>query len=74
MYKEKEIKNTIQDATKEMGYSSLREKQEEIVKHFLSGRDTFVNLHIASGKSPTSSIVVVVSPRSAHEVAMDQSL
>ena len=33
------------------GYSSLREKQEEIMKHFLSGRDTFVSLSTGSGKS-----------------------
>ena len=36
-HEEKEIKKcyAIQDATNEIGYSSLREKQEEIMKHFL---------------------------------------
>ena len=67
------------------GYSSLREKQEEIMKHFLSGRDTFVSLPTGSGKSlsvfdklrrtSSSSIVVVVNPLMKDQViAMNQSL
>ena len=68
----------MQDATKEMGYYSLHEKQEEIMKHFLSGRDTFMSLHTGSGKSlsvfdklrrtSSSSIVVVVSPLMKDQV------
>ena len=48
------------------------------MKHFLSGRDTFVSLHTGSGKSlsvfdklrrtSSSSIVVVVSPLMKDQV------
>ena len=38
-------------SVKEMAYSEMRSKQEEVVGHFLSGRDVFVSLPTGSGKS-----------------------
>ncbi len=72
------IDDALRTATKEMGYPDLRPKQEEVVRHFMRGRDVFVSLPTGSGKSlcysvlprvfdqvrkiQTGSVAVVVSP------------
>ena len=52
---EREIFHRLQvdgvEAGKKLGYSSLREKQIQIVKHLLSEQDVFVSLPTGSGKS-----------------------
>ena len=50
-YRKEAITRALQVTVKEMGYSEMRSKQEEVVGHFLSGRDVFVSLPTGSGKS-----------------------
>ena len=73
-----DVDHAIIAAARLLGYESLRPRQTEAIKSFLSGRDVFVCLPTGSGKSlcycllPTASdilrgwekqaIVVVVSP------------
>ena len=50
-YDEKSISLAILSATKSMGYLALRPLQEQVVKHFVGGRDVFVSFPTGGGKS-----------------------
>ena len=41
---ELKFESAVENATKEMGYVALREKQKEAILAFLQGRDVFVSL------------------------------
>ena len=49
---EESISLAILFATKSMGYLELRPLQEQVVKHFVGGRDVFVSFPTGGGKSP----------------------
>ena len=76
-YSKSQVCAAISKATKLLGYTELRPKQELVVKRFLQGRDVFVSLPTGSGKSlcycllpavfnelrkVRNSVVVIVSP------------
>ncbi len=59
-YSNTTIDDALRTATKEMGYSDLRPKQEEVVRNFMRGRDVFVSLPTGSGKSLCYSVLRVL--------------
>ena len=46
-----ELSKAISSVVLQVGYKLLKHKQNEAVKEFVSGRDTFVSLPTDSGKS-----------------------
>ena len=56
-YRKEAITRALQVTAKEMGYFEMRSKQEEVVGHFLSGKDVFVSLPTGSGKSLCYSVL-----------------
>lgn len=76
----KEIESALTMASTKLGYTSLKDKQKEVITKFVSGRDVFATLPTGYGKSLCygclpliydqlrsirGSIAVVVSPLSA---------
>ena len=45
------LRTAIDESAKQLGYTSLKEKQKEAAMAVLSGRDTFVALPTGYGKS-----------------------
>ena len=46
-----ELARALEGAVKDAGFGSLKPKQEEALKTFISGKDTFVALPTGYGKS-----------------------
>ena len=65
-YRKEAITRALQVTVKEMGYSEMRSKQEEVVGHFLSGRDVFVSPPTGSGKSLCYSVLPRLFDRLRH--------
>ena len=74
------IEEAVERACAELGYTTIKEKQKEVILNFVSGRDVFAALPTGYGKSlcygclpgvfdrilsREGSIVIVVSPLSA---------
>ena len=61
-YDEESISLAILFATKSMGYLELRPLHEQVVKHFVEGRDVFVSFPTGGGKSLCYAILPLVVP------------
>ena len=61
-YDEESISLAILLATKSMGYLELRPLQEQVVTHFVGGRDVFVSFPTGGGKSLCYAILPLVVP------------
>ena len=70
-YAAKDMDEAIAAVCLELGYSELREKQEEVVKHFLRGRHVFVSLSTGSGKSLCYSILPNLFDKLKRNTATD---
>ena len=46
-----DLSHALDEAVKEAGFTLLKTKQEEVLKVFISGKDTFVALPTGYGKS-----------------------
>ena len=51
MYLKEKIRAAVEEATKLLRYTELRQHQGRVVAYFLSGKDVFVSLPTGSGKS-----------------------
>ena len=61
-YDEESISLAILLAPKSMGYLELQPLQEQVVKHFVGGRDVFVSFPTGGDKSLCSAILPLVVP------------
>lgn len=55
-----DLTSIIDESVRELGLKSLKEKQEEAVKSFLSNKDTFVALPTGYGKSIIYAVLPLV--------------
>ena len=62
------LEKALLEAAQHMGYWHLHPHQRVVVKHFIKGRDVFVNLLTGSGKSTVDCHWSLSGPESGHKM------